>query len=306
MARYLTVASVSHDPLVEFRGRPEVVLHHADHMLRRAVHHGAQLVVFPEVYFHRAREGKAVDIAEPLDGPTLSRLRELARQHRLHLVCPLYTRQQGKVHNSSVLLSPQGEVIGAYHKVHPTIGEIEEGITPGTEPLVFATEFGRVGMAICFDLNFPDLMRGLAANGAEIICFSSAYRGGLQLRIWAFELGVYLVSAILAELGRIVDQSGQVLAEATYEQLIARRLNLDRRLLHMDYNWDKMDAILEKYGSGVSFEYFTREACFTIASERPDLGVEDIIREFGLEKRADYWARSQQVRAQALGLPPGG
>jgi hypothetical protein len=155
-------------------------------------------------------------------------------------------------------------------------------------------------MAICFDLNFPDAMRGLADNGAEIIFFSSAYRGGLQLQIWAFELGVYIVSAILAELGRIVDQSGTVLAESTYEELVTRCINLDRRLLHMDYNWDKMDAMLEKYGAGVSFEYFTREACYTVASERDDLTVDDLIREFGLMERRAYWERANQVRADAL------
>jgi predicted amidohydrolase len=174
------------------------------------------------------------------------------------------------------------------------------GITPGDDEPVFRTKFGTIGMAICFDLNFPDIMRGLAENGAEIIFFSSAYRGGLQLQIWAFELGVYIVSAILAELGLIVDQSGTVLAEATYEELIARRINLDRRLLHMDYNWDKMDAMLEKYGSGVSFEYFTREACYAVASERDDMTVDDLIREFGLEERRAYWERANRVREQAL------
>ena len=133
-----------------------------------------------------------------------------------------------------------------------------------------------------------------------MIFFSSAYRGGLQLRIWAFELGVYVISAILAELGQVVDQSGTVLAESTYEAVIARRINLDRRLLHMDYNWDKMDAILTKYGRDVSFEYFTREACFTVASEREGLSVDEIIAEFELEPRADYFRRANAVRKSAL------
>jgi len=300
MARYLTVGSISHDPYHEYRGRPEALLEHAGHMVWRAAQMGVEMLAFPEVYFHRMLEGKAPDLAEPLDGPTLTRMAGEAAKAGMYLACPLYTREEGKTYNSSVLLSPRGEVAGVYHKVHPTIGEIEGGITPGTEPRVFATDFGRVGLAICFDLNFPDLMRGLAGNGAEVIFFSSAYRGGMQLSYWAYELGVYVVSAVLAELGRIVDQSGTVLAESTYEQLIARRLNLDRRLLHMDYNWDKMDAMLAKYGRGVSFEYFTREACYTVASEREDLSVEDLIREFGLEERPAYWERSNAARAKAL------
>ena len=155
-------------------------------------------------------------------------------------------------------------------------------------------------MVICFDLNFPEVRAGLGAADAEMIFFSSMYRGGLQLRLWAFELGVYVISAIDAELGQIVDQSGAVLAEATYEALIARRINLDRRLLHMDCNWDKMDAILDQYGADISFEYFTREAVFTIASEREGLAVDDVIAEFGLEPRADYFRRADVARDAAL------
>lgn len=299
MARYVTVASVSRSPW-DFRGNPEGLLDDAAQLVRRAKLFGADIVAFPEVYPHHTGGEAPAQLAETIPGPTLRRMAAEAARSGLHLIWPLYTREGEQVYNSSVLIDPRGEVIGAYHKIHPTIGEIENGISPGTQARVFDTGLGRIGMAICYDLNFPDVREGLGAGGADMIFFSSAYRGGLQLRIWAFELGVYVISAILAELGQIVDQSGTVLAEATYEALIARRINLDRRLLHMDYNWDKMDAILAKYGADVSFEYFTREACFTIASERAGLSVDQVIAEFGLEARADYFRRANQVRRAAL------
>jgi hypothetical protein len=212
----------------------------------------------------------------------------------------MYTREEGRVYNSAVLASPAGELIGVYHKMFPTVGEIEQGITPGEGPVVFDTSFGKVGIAICFDLNFPEIMRGLGECGAEVVFFCSAYRGGLQLEMWAYELGAYFVSAIRDELGRIVDMTGAVLAESTYEGLIARRINLDRRLLHMDANWEKMDDMLRKYGAGVSFEYITREGCYTIASERDDVTVADLIREFDLEERSAYYDRSRRAREAAL------
>jgi len=299
MARYVTVASISRAPW-DFRGNPDALLDDAAHLVHRAKLFGADIVAFPEAYPHVADGKPAPEIAETIPGPTIERMAAAAAANRLHIIWPLYTREGDRVYNSSVLIGPDGKVIGAYHKIHPTIGEIEVGITPGIEARVFGTDLGRVGMAICFDLNFPEVRDGLGAAGAEMIFFSSAYRGGLQLRIWAFELGVYVIAAILAELGQIVDQSGTVLAEATYEALIARRINLDRRLLHMDYNWDKMDAILEKHGPDVSFEYFTREACFTIASERAGLSVDEVIAEFGLERRADYFQRANEVRRAAL------
>lgn len=299
MARYVTVASISRSPS-DFRGDTEALLADAALMVRRARLFGADIVAFPEVYPHHARTANPAEVAETIPGPTVQRMAAEAASNSLHIIWPLFTREGNTVYNSSVLIGPDGRIIGAYHKIHPTIGELESGVTPGTEARIFDTDIGRIGMAICYDLNFPDVRDGLGAAGAEMIFFCSMYRGGLQLRIWAFELGVYLISAICAELGQIVDQSGTVLAEATYEALIARRINLDRRLLHMDYNWDKMDAILDKYGTDVSFQYFTREACFTIASEREGLAVDDVIAEFGLERRADYFRRAALARLEAL------
>jgi beta-ureidopropionase len=301
MARYVTVGSVSMSPRVSFAGDPKGLLDYAAHMMLRAKRFGADIVAFPECFGHRVSEGGCMAVAEPLDGPTLTRVAEEAKRVGLYVVMPLYTREDGKVFNSAVLLSPAGEVVGAYHKMFPTIGEMENGITPGTEAPVFQTSFGKVGMAICFDMNFNEIMYGLGENGAEIVFFCSAYRGGLQLQIRAWELGAYIVSSVEGELGQIIDQSGMVLAESTYEALVTRRLNLDRRLLHMDGNWGKMDEMLAKYGPGVSFEYFTREACYTVASEQEGVSVDDILREFGLEGRTAYFDRSRRKRREALG-----
>jgi len=300
MARYMTVASVS--AMEAHKHSPDALLDHASHMIWRAKQFGADIVSFPETYAHLASDAPYPEKAEPLSGPTLARVCEDARKHALHVIMPMYTLEGGRTYNSAVLVSPSGQVLGVYHKMFPTVYEVEGGITPGADTPVFHTDFGKVAMAICFDLNFPEIMRGLGDAGAEIIFFSSAYRGGLQLRAWAWELGCYIVSAIRAELGQIVDMSGELLAESTYEGLIAKRINLDRRLLHMDANWEKMDEMLRKYGPGVSFQYFTREGCYTIASERDGLTVEDLIREFDLEGRADYFNRSREVRRKALGL----
>ena len=133
-----------------------------------------------------------------------------------------------------------------------------------------------------------------------MIFFCSAYRGGLQLGIWAYLTSAYMVSSVLAELGQIVDLSGRVLAESTYEGVITRRINLDRRLMHMDGNWDKMDAILAKYGSKVSIDFFTREACWAVGSESDDLTIDALMQEFGLESRSDYFTRARNVRREAL------
>lgn len=295
MGRYVTVASVSHAPQGQANGR----LEHAGRLVWRAKQFGADIVAFPETYVHTGL-GEAKDLAEVLPGPSTERMAQVAKEHSLYIVWPVYERAGDTIYNSGVLIDRRGEIAGVYHKMHPTVGEIEAGVMPGEETPTFETDFGRIGIAICFDLNFRDVMTGLAENGAEIIFFCSAYRGGMQVRYWAFELGVYMVSAILSELGQIVDLTGKVLEESTYETLIAYRLNLNRRLLHMDYNWDKMDKMLGKYGGALTFDYVTREACYAIGCTREGLDIDAVVEEFGLERRRDYFARSNRVRAEAL------
>jgi predicted amidohydrolase len=301
MARYVTVCSVSHRPEAPYTD-VDARLQQARTFAVRAARMGAQIVSFPEVYPHL---GVPIEqwpqVAEEAGGRTTDFMAELARELGIHVIWPLIERRDGLLRNSALLIDRRGDVAGVYHKMFPTIGEIDAGVVPGTEAPVFDTELGRIGIAICFDLNFRPLMQGLAENGAEVVFFCSMYRGGLQLRMWAHEFAYYLVSAIGTELGQVVDMSGEVLCEATYEALALTRINLDRRLLHMDFNWEKMDAMLAKYGTGVSFRHFTREAKYTVASEMEGITVDDLIAEFALEPMPDYFARAIRRRDQALG-----
>jgi beta-ureidopropionase len=299
MSRYVTVASVSHMPSPNFRGNYDGLLDFAAHHIWRAKMMKAQIVAFPEIYCQFIADN-AVEAAEALDGPSITRMQKEARKNKLHVIWPIYTRQEGTIYNSAVLIGPDGAILGDYHKMHPTVGEIEAGCLPGTEATVVETDFGKVGMCICFDINFPDVLHGLKDNGAEVIFFCSAFKGGRIVSYWGFQLGCYMVSAVASELGQVVDQGGRQLALSTYESLIACPINLNSRLLHMDYNWDKMDAMYQKYGSAVSFEYYTPEAVYRVASERKGLEVADLVAEFGLEERADYWVRANKVRDAAL------
>jgi predicted amidohydrolase len=298
MARYVTVGTVSHHPpSTDF----DALHNQAAAYLERAVRLGAQIVAFPEVYPQAADYSPARELAQPLDGPSLTFISQEARRHGVHVIWPLYTQEEGRTYNSAVLLGPDGGTIGIYHKMFPTLLEMEGGVTPGAGPGVFDTDLGRIGMVICFDLNFPEIMEGTAAAGAEIIFFCSAYRGGLQTQSWAYLLNVYVVSAVLAELGVVVDVSGRVLAESTYETVLTHRLNLDRKLMHMDANWRKMDAMLAKYGPKLSIDFFTREGCWAVGSESDEFTIDDIMAEFQLEPREAYFNRSRRRREEALG-----
>lgn len=299
MRKHAVLASVSKRPAFGC-GTPEGkerLLSDAEVLLRRAKRMGANFVAFPEVYPQLV--GGIKDI-EPANSGTLDRIQDLAYELQLYIIWPRYETSPEGPRNTSILVSPKGEVVGRYYKVFPTIGEIESGIVPGTSCPVFETEFGKVAMIICFDLNFIELRDELRSKQPDVVFFSSMYRGGIQLQEWALDLGCYMVSAISAELGRIIDRGGKILKLATYEALIAERVNLNQRQLHMDYNWNKMDNMLEKYAPDLTFDYYTQEAMYVIGYEGEDRDVDDILREFGLEFKSDYFARSRQVRQKKL------
>jgi hypothetical protein len=303
MRRYATLASVSKRPEYGIKTPEDTtrLLDDTATLVQRAARMGADLVAFPEVYpqlrFPRPRTAHA----EPEDGGTLDAIRRLAREHSLYLVWPRYERtRDGRLYNSAVLVGRAGEVVGRYHKMFPTIGEMEEGILPGTACPVFETDFGRVALIICFDLNFAEIREELRPQQPDLVIFSSMYRGGLECQTWALDLGCHVLTAIGAELGRLADPGGQLLRVATYEALLCQRVNLNKRQLHMDNNWDKTDAMLAKYGPDLTFEFYTQEARFVVGWEKGDRDVDEIVREFGLEPIADYFARSRRVRRETL------
>jgi len=271
-------------------------------LLKRAILDEPDIICFPECSpMLGLPNEKLVEAAQDRDGKVFRTMAELARERETYIVCPMMERVGDKVYNSAVLIGRDGEYIGSYHKIHPTIGEIEAGVTPGVEPKTFKLDFGTVGFAICFDLNFEDVIKSLTENGAELVFFPSMYPGGLQLKIWAFNYGIYMVSAYTGEGSMIVDPLGRVLATSSaYSTIISKTINLDYEVFHLDYNYTKFEDMKRKYGSGIELDVIRPEATFMLTSNLKDVTVKDLIREFGLETRKEYFKRALRVRTNAL------
>ena len=249
---------------------------------------GADLVAFPEVYPQLAL-ADLFHHPEPSESGTLPRIREMAERHKLIIVWPRLEYEPSRgMRNTSILIDRTGKILGRYDKMFPTVGEMEKGVIPGTEVPIFETDLGRVGMLICFDMNFREVREALHRGKPDIVVFSSMYRGGLQAQALAFELGAYVVTSVTSELGLIVDRCGRILKESTYEALAVAKVNTNSVALHMDFNWGKMDAMLAKYGSALTFDYHTREA-FYVIEYGGDRDIKELVEEFGLETAADYF-----------------
>lgn len=165
--RPVTIATVNLRP--ERTGSTEASVTEFINAIERTVPAKTDVILLPEGITVVGTGKKYVDVAESVPGPTTERLARVARQHSSYLIAGLYEREGGTVYNTAVLLDRQGRLLGKYRKVYLPMGEVEGGLTAGNDYPVFRTDFGTIGIMICYDVFFPDPARALARQGAEII-----------------------------------------------------------------------------------------------------------------------------------------
>ena len=133
--------------------------------------------------------------AEKIPGPCVEFLANLAKKNDLYLVTSLFERDGEVIYNTAVILGPDGKLLGKYRKLCLARDEYREGISPGNQFPVFNTRFGKVGLMICFDIHMPEVARGIAANGAEIIAIPIMGGHPTLAKARAIENQVYLVTS---------------------------------------------------------------------------------------------------------------
>ncbi len=152
-------------------------------LLKTAAKRGAQLVVFPEAaltgyVYCSLRE--ALPTAEPIPGPSTEGIAAACRELNVYAVFGLLEKDGGKCYNASAFVGPSG-LIGKYRKLHlPYVG-VDRFVDQGDLPLqVHDTELGRIGLSICYDLDFPEHARVLTLLGAEVIVSIANWPEGVE------------------------------------------------------------------------------------------------------------------------------
>lgn len=138
---------------------------------------GTDLILFPEMFLTGYLiKDKLRELAEDLEtGEALAVLKAKARELNMGVIVglPALTDPNGKPHNTVVMIDRDGTIAGAAHKTHMFGGE-EKMFDPGDSHRAFDTSFGRMGILVCYDGEFPETARSLALDGAEIICMCGA------------------------------------------------------------------------------------------------------------------------------------
>jgi nitrilase len=161
----------------------------AEKLIKIAVQQAAELVVLPENFaIMGTAETDKVKIAEEFGSGLLQDfLKEQAIKRNIWLVggtIPIRSAEPGKVFAACLLYNPKGELVARYDKIHlfdVTIGDRDESytesetITPGDKVVVVDTPFGRLGLAVCYDLRFPELFRAMVEQNMEICALPSAF-----------------------------------------------------------------------------------------------------------------------------------
>ena len=177
---------------------------HVDY-IAQAAKGGAQITCLQEIfygpYFCAEQETRWYDLTEPIpDGPTIKLMQDLARQHHMALVVPIYElEQEGVYYNTAAVIDNTGKYLGKYRKNH--IPHVAPGFwekfyfRPGNLGYpVFDLGFVKIGVYICYDRHFPEGARALGLNGAEIVFNPSATVAGLSEYLWKLEQPAHAVA----------------------------------------------------------------------------------------------------------------
>lgn len=189
-------------------------------MIEQASQLEADLVVLPETLTYYNAGATPAEVAEPVPGPSTEYFAALAKKHNMYIVAGLFEKDAHKVYNVAVLLTPEGKLGGKYRKVTLPDGEASAGVVPGQEYPIFKTRFGALGMMICYDGFFPEVVRELTKRGAEVIAWPVWGCNPELARARAAENHVYLVSSTYEDvssnwmLSAVWDHTGQTLVAA--------------------------------------------------------------------------------------------
>ena len=163
--------------------------------VQKAAKGDADLVVFGECITTMNNGLDHESGAEEVPGPCTDYLGSLSSKYELYLVTSLFERSGHNIYNTAIMLGPDGSLVGSYRKLCLARGEYRRGIAPGADFPVFETTFGKVGMMICFDVHMPEVARGIAARGAEIIAMPIMGGHPTLAQARAIENQVYLVTS---------------------------------------------------------------------------------------------------------------
>lgn len=266
------------------------------------------LAILPETTLSH-NSGNALERAVPLEGPVHDHFSSLARKHQIYLLLALELEEQDDkgafASNAAVLFDRQGKVVGIYRKVHPvaTTGtsELESGIRPGRSYPVFNCDFGKLGIQICWDIQFPEGWKALADQGAEIVAWPTASPATVLPASRAVENRYFVVSSAWRNNASIFEPTGMVAARiepAGPIDVLVHELDLSHALLGWSSALRNGQALTDKFGDRVGYHYSEREDVGLFWSNDPSMSIGEMAKSIDAEEIVQQVTRNRDLYRQ--------
>lgn len=210
--RKVTVAAVNLRP--RNTGSREASVEKFRELVSAKVTSGTDLILLPEGITVAGNGKKYAEVAETIPGPTTATLSALAKSKNAWIAAGIYEREGSTLYNTAVLIDRKGDVAGKYRKVYLPREEVEGGLTPGNDYPVFQTDFGKIGLMICWDLQYADPARALALRGAEMILVPIWGGNEVLGKARAIENRVFIASSGYDYPTYVMDPDGEILSIA--------------------------------------------------------------------------------------------
>lgn len=216
------------------------------------------LIALTETFYTRKTFLPINEICKPVDCEAMNVIRNKAKEYNTFIALSFSEEENGHFYNSGILIDRKGEIVGKCHKCHLTMGEYENGLTPGREIKVFDTEIGKIGIAICWDVFFPEHIRQMQKQGVDIIVNPTAGYTEPRILQRAEESGAYIVTSVSASF----DKSGIFSPEA--KKLADASQNYGYACVTVDLNKPVNWPWLSYAGEGSPKNIYLNEARFDL------------------------------------------
>ena len=230
-------------------------------------------------------------------------LSDIASKNRCYIAFGMKRLDKNNIwRNSCIMLDRNGKIAGIYDKNFPTPGEMER-LEASDEVKLIQTDFGKVGCAICFDLNFDELRERYAKLKPDLMIYIGMYHGGMVQAEWAYSCRSWFVGSIGVNsvFSQIRNPFGKVVATATnHFDYIVSTVNLDCELVHLDHNKVHLKELKKKYEDKVTIYDPGEFGVVMITSEDDNSSAEDMVKEFNIEKLDHYFNVTRSDRKKQL------
>jgi predicted amidohydrolase len=288
---------------------------------------GLDLAVLPEMAVTGQGEsvGDVVDWSFPFKGPVQEAFAAQARQHHCYIVVPLFLLEDKATKlcsNAAVLVGRQGEVVGIYRKVHLVVDKgtdsLEHGCTPGKEEPVFNCDFGKLGIQICYDIDFNSGWRDLARKGAEIVAWPTQSPQRARPAARAIEGHYYIVSSTWRTDACVFEPTGKIVSQVEWApsmgpiesvggkplagNILVQEIDLSYAFLPWSQTLENGELFTKTFGDRAGFRYYDDDDRGIFWSNDSKMTVRQMVDSLGLREEQDELQHDREVYHKA-GVP---